>query len=188
MRYFTGVLRLMAGRRDGLQRLDISPDGFWSSFGAIVVALPPMALSWIEYEFVEREWPFGASTFSTYGAHALSDLTAWLLPLLILMLVAPRIGLRRKVGPIIVALNWTGALLAWALVPLWFLMIVTGGSGFAILLLFLASLATLFLTWRVVSLAGDCDPLAAAGIVALMVVTSVMAPVAVVDMTGIALL
>ena len=36
LRYFTGILRLMQGKRDGLQRLNLSADGFWASFGAII--------------------------------------------------------------------------------------------------------------------------------------------------------
>ncbi len=50
----------MAGDRRGLDRFDLSADGFWRSFAALVVALPPTALSWLEFERVER----GASAAS----------------------------------------------------------------------------------------------------------------------------
>ena len=43
----TGAWRLMMGRADGLRLLDLTADGFWNSFFAIIVALPPMALGWV---------------------------------------------------------------------------------------------------------------------------------------------
>lgn len=108
LRYFSGIFRLMQGKRDGLQRLNLSADGFWASFSAIIVSLPPMALSWVEFETVERQWPFIGTGVGAYAAHALADVTAWVLPLLILIMAARHIGLRRKIGPIVIALNWSG--------------------------------------------------------------------------------
>lgn len=188
LRYFTGILRLMQGKRDGLQRLNLSADGFWASFGAIIVSMPPMALSWVEFETVERQWPSIGGGVGAYAAHALADVTAWLLPLLILIMAAPHIGLRRKIGPIVIALNWSGALLAWALVPLWLLMLLTGGSTAVAFLLLMAGVATLVLTTRVIVFAGDCDYLVAGGITALLVVSSILTYAAVMDMTGIKLM
>ncbi|WP_246723071.1 MULTISPECIES: hypothetical protein [Aureimonas] len=188
LRYFSGILRLMQGKRDGLQRLNLSADGFWASFGAIIVSLPPMALSWVEFETVERQWPFIGSGVGAYAAHALADVTAWILPLLILIMAARHIGLRRKIGPIVIALNWSGALLAWALVPLWLLMLLTGGNMAVAFLLLLAGVATLVLTTRVVVFAGDCDYLVAGAITALLVVCSILTYAAVMDVTGIKLM
>ena len=45
--YMTGAWRLMLGKPDGMRLLDISVDGFWNSFFAIIVALPALAASWI---------------------------------------------------------------------------------------------------------------------------------------------
>ena len=188
LRYFSGIFRLMQGKRDGLQRLNLSADGFWASFSAIIVSLPPMALSWVEFETVERQWPFIGTGVGAYAAHALADVTAWVLPLLILIMAARHIGLRRKIGPIVIALNWSGALLAWALVPLWLLMLLTGGSMAVAFLLLLAGLATLVLTTRVVVFAGDCDYLVAGAITALLVVCSILTYAAVMDVTGIKLM
>ena len=39
--YLTGAWRMMMGKADGLRLLDLSVDGFWNSFFAIVIALPP---------------------------------------------------------------------------------------------------------------------------------------------------
>jgi hypothetical protein len=40
-------LALMTGKRDGLKLLDLSADGFWNSFYAIVLALPAMFVGWV---------------------------------------------------------------------------------------------------------------------------------------------
>ena len=45
--YLTGAWRMMMGKPDGLRLLDISADGFWNSFFAIVVALPALIVGWV---------------------------------------------------------------------------------------------------------------------------------------------
>ena len=41
----TGAWRLMLGKADGLRLLDLSADGFWNSFFAIIVATPALSTS-----------------------------------------------------------------------------------------------------------------------------------------------
>ena len=43
----SGAWRMMIGRTEGLRMLDLSADGFWTSFFAIVVALPALFLGWV---------------------------------------------------------------------------------------------------------------------------------------------
>ncbi|MER9338061.1 hypothetical protein NKJ06_29550, partial [Mesorhizobium sp. M0293] len=43
----TGAWRLMLGKTDGLRLLDLSADGFWNSFFAIVVAAPALLVGWV---------------------------------------------------------------------------------------------------------------------------------------------
>ena len=94
--YLSGALQMMLGRSEGLRRLDLTADGFWTSFLAVPVALPPMALSWIEYEDVQRQVPVaGSGPAIVYGAHAVADLVAWVLPIALLMLVARASDRRR---------------------------------------------------------------------------------------------
>ena len=42
-RQMLGAWRMMTGRRDGMRLLDLSVDGFWNSFFAIVVAAPVLS-------------------------------------------------------------------------------------------------------------------------------------------------
>lgn len=185
-RYFTGAARLMAGRRDGLSLLDISADGFWRSFAALVVALPPTVLSWLEYESVERP-PFSGhlGRFSTYGAHALADLTAWLLPILIMASFARLLGFSRKMVPFVVATNWGGAFLAWVFSPFFLLLLLTGPSDLTALLGLVVAIASIVLSVRLIANATGTDIPMSVAIVTMMVFVSLLSYAAVSDLVGV---
>lgn len=178
----------MLGRPEGLRRLDLSPDGFWTSFFAIPVALPPTALSWIAYESLPHPAaavPVGWAL--VYGAHALADLLGWLLPVVVLMSTARWIGFSRKIVPLVIATNWGGALMTWAIAPYWLVLIATGDGGVAAALGLLVSIASIVLTVRLVSTAIGRDLSAAVAIVMLMIVATLVATGAVSDLTGVPL-
>ena len=189
LRSLSGAAHLMAGRREGLGRLDLSADGFWTSFFAMVVALPPVALSWMEYETVKRPEAAGESAgVVVYLAHALADVLAWILPVILLMLVAKPIGFGRKIVPIVVATNWGAALLAWAMAPYWLLVMATGDNGVMAALGLLATIASIVLTFRLIATAIGQDAPAAVGVVILMFVSSLLAYGVVMDVTGVPLI
>ena len=189
LQYFAGSAQLMAGNPEGLRRLDLSADGFWTSFFAMIVSAPPLVLSWIEYEASERAGhPTDAGPVMIYASHALADALAWILPVLVLMVLAKSIGFRRKIVPLVVATNWGGALLAWLFAPYWLLLYATGpnpvmdGIGYAV------GLGSIVLTIRLAASAIGRDLPAAIAVVALMIVTSLLAYGAVMDVTGVALI
>ncbi|WAJ27002.1 hypothetical protein [Antarcticirhabdus aurantiaca] len=188
--YFAGAFDLMRGRTEGLKRLDISADGFWESFAAIPVALPALALSWIEFRQVEEvvEPGMPRDPVLIYGAHALADLLGWILPVVILMVIARRIGFSRKVVPLIIAANWGGALIAWGFVPYWLMLLAFGAGAGASLVGLVLSIGSIALTVRLVSTALGRDVAAATAVVALMVVASLISYGAVMDVTGVRLL
>ncbi|BDA82686.1 hypothetical protein Sa4125_02280 [Aureimonas sp. SA4125] len=176
LRYFTGAAELMLGRAEGLRRLDLSADGFWRSFFAIPVALPPMALSWVQFERLPRPVALLVpSPALAYSAHALADFLAWILPVVVLMLVARPIGYSRKIVPLVVATNWGGALIAWALVPYWLIGLMAGDGEIMAGLGLVAGLGSIALTIRLTSSALGRDILAAVAIVLLMLVLSLFA-------------
>jgi len=190
LNFFSGVALLMAGRAEGLKRLDLSADGFWQSFSAMLVALPPVALSWIEFETSAPRTgtAAGYGAVPVYGAHALADFLAWTLPILILMLVAKRVGYSRKIVPLVVATNWGGALLAWVFAPYWLLMLAFGpGNGLSALGL-LVTIASIALTVRLIYMATGKDMAGAAIITIGMIVISLISYGAVMDLTGIRLI
>ena len=188
LRYFAGAARLMMGRPDGLDLLDTTADGFWRSFAAIPVALPPTILSWIEFERVERAGtaaPAGAAT--TYAAHALADLSAWILPVVVLMVLARPLGFSRKIGPLVVATNWGGALTVWAFAPFLLLVLLLGRGDVADALGVVVALASIALTARLVMAATGSDVATGIGITVLLVLCSLLSYGAASDLFGVAL-
>src|SRR5690606_40403796 len=80
-RQLHGVWRMMTGRPDGLRLLDLSSDGFWTSFFAIVVAAPPLLAGWVSLvaELAGSDTGFG-NRLSMRFRRGVADLGAWGLP------------------------------------------------------------------------------------------------------------
>ena len=188
LRHLSGAWLLMVGRSEGLKRLDLTADGFWTSFAAILVALPPVALSWLEFEESARpDRPAAAGPAFVYAAHALADLTAWLLPVIVILFVAERVGASRKIVPLVVATNWGGALIAWIMAPCWLFAMLVGSPQAVSLFGLVTSVASIALTVRLVSTAIGRDAVGAVAIVVLMILSSLVSYAAVADVTGLPL-
>ena len=103
-RNMTGAWQLLLGRPDGLRLLDISADGFWNSFFAMVVAVPALAVGWVAManDAAAREM---GSRLSILGRLALIDGLTWVLPLVALALIARLAGIADRYVPYVVASN-----------------------------------------------------------------------------------
>ncbi|ARY39232.1 hypothetical protein [Brucella melitensis] len=118
-RYFRGAWKMMLGRKDGLNFLDISAEDFWASFYAIAVALPPLFASWVAYAANLTAGREEAGTrFLIVTRTAVVDIGAWLVPLVIIGLLAKRIGIAKRYATYVIAINWGNALLAWFFTPI----------------------------------------------------------------------
>ncbi|AAN34200.1 hypothetical protein P053_01595 [Brucella abortus 01-4165] len=118
-RYFRGAWKMMLGRKDGLNFLDISAEDFWASFYAIAVALPPLFASWVAYAANLTAGREEAGTrFLIVTRTAVVDIGAWLVPLVIIGLLAKRIGIAKRYATYVIAINWGNALLAWLFTPI----------------------------------------------------------------------
>ncbi|PWJ80892.1 hypothetical protein C7441_11112 [Pseudaminobacter salicylatoxidans] len=149
-RYLVGAWRLMTGKRDGLALLDISADGFWNSFFAIVVALPPLIVGWVGSANELGDDPAAtASRFSYLLRLAIVDLGAWVLPLAALAVAAPIAGIRDRFVHYVVAINWASVILAWLLLPVALLRLVVASTSSIFVLASIALFAlSMVLTWR----------------------------------------
>jgi hypothetical protein len=148
--YLTGAWRLLMGKPDGVRLLDVSADGFWNSFFAIIVALPALLVGWvgIANEFGEPGGDFGGR-LSIVLRLAVIDLTAWVVPLLGLGLVARHAGFADRYVHFVVASNWASVVLVWLMLPLAILNVfVPGPSQLTDALSLVVFLAALVLTWR----------------------------------------
>ncbi len=145
----TGAWRLMLGKADGLRLLNLTADGFWNSFYAIVIAVPALVVGWvgIANEIGDPD-AFGAR-LSLLLRLAAIDLGAWVLPLVGLAAIAPRAGIGDRFVAYVVASNWASAIIAWLMLPSALVRLLSPDSTDASALVSLACFVlSIVLTWR----------------------------------------
>ena len=110
------AVALLLGRPGALGRFDVSLDGFWRSFAAVLLVLPSFAISlmavWrgqmaqLPPDAVDVPWlGFVAERVVALGF-------AWVALPLVLALIAGRLGLSGRYVPFIVARNWAEPVVA----------------------------------------------------------------------------
>lgn len=172
--YFYGVWRMMMGRPDGIRMLDVSADGFWNSFTAILVALPALLISWLVFaNHAEATMLLSGSRMQILIRLMIAGIGSWILPLAILAVVAPMAKIGGRFVHYVVATNWSSALFAWMLLPPTLLQILFPGMGdvaaFLSLMLFFG---TLILSWRITVTAVAKGPLIGSGVFVGMLIAS----------------
>ncbi|RWM82569.1 MAG: transporter [Mesorhizobium sp.] len=150
----TGAWRLMLGKPDGLRQLDLSADGFWNSFFAIVVAAPALIVGWVGLANEIGDPNAFAGRFSMLIRLATVDIGAWVLPLVGLALVAPRAGIGGRFVHYVVASNWASAIIAWMMLPAALIrLFLPSTNEFAVLASLLLFALSMILTWRMTNVA-----------------------------------
>ncbi len=151
-RGIAGAYRLMIGRNDGLHLLDISADGFWNSFYAILLALPPLALSWssVAVDFADGTMSRGG----VLSRLALVDIGSWVLPIVLLAFAAKPAGIADRFVHYVVASNWASGLLVWLMLPAALVRLVAPQAvEVAALLSFVLFMVSQVLFWRLTTVA-----------------------------------
>jgi len=172
--YLAGSFRLMMGKPDGIRMLDISADGFWNSFYAIVVAFPALVVGWVSLTNAVEGTVF-STRFSMLLRIATMDLAAWLVPLLLLAAFARPAGIGGRFVHYVVASNWGSVLFTWMLLPPALLRLIFPGSEeFAATLSFVIFICTLVLSWRMTNAVLGMGPLVASGVFGGMFAASVV--------------
>jgi hypothetical protein len=149
-----GAWRLMLGKADGLRQFDLSADGFWNSFFAIVVAAPALIVGWVGLANEIGDPNAFAGRFSMLIRLATVDIGVWVLPLVGLALVAPRAGIGGRFVHYVVASNWASAIIAWMMLPAALIrLFLPSTNEFAVLASLLLFALSMVLTWRMTSVA-----------------------------------
>lgn len=174
-RGLTGAWRLMLGRADGLRLLDVSADGFWNSFYAILVALPALIVSWVAIAVELTGQPDLGSRTGIVARLAIVDFGSWLLPLVVLGLLARPAGLSGRFVPYVVASNWGSAIVVWMTLPPSLIRLVIPAAGDVASLVSLGLFGvSLVLTWRLTVAAVDRGAAVGSAVFAAMFVTSLV--------------
>jgi hypothetical protein len=164
--YLTGAWRMMTGRPDGLDMLDLSVDGFWNSFFAIVIAFPALVVGWVSAANGLGGESLGGRV-SVLVRLGMIDMLTWIVPIALLAAVARPFGIAHRFVPYVVATNWASALFIWIMLPPavvnLFWPSIEQATSLVSLLIFLA---TLVLAWRVTNAALGMGATVASGVFA----------------------
>jgi hypothetical protein len=174
--YLYGTWRMMLGKSDGLRALDISVDGFWNSFFAIVIALPALVVNWVTIADSYGDMAQNLDDrFAIFMRLADIDLAAWLLPLAAFAAIARRVRLADRYVHYVVASNWATAIIAWLMLPpailLLFLPDATDTAWFLSMVIFIASQ---IFVWRMTNVAIGKGATVASAVYAGMLVASIV--------------
>lgn len=135
--YLKGIWLLLTGKPEGFAFLDITAVGFWRSFAAMLWCLPAMAVSWSAWRlYYLSNMPTGTLAGPSFIFKlALVDLASWMVPLLLIALLARPLGYGRQLAPIVIATNWLSVPIFYALsVPAALRLTVPGSDGLTSLL------------------------------------------------------
>jgi hypothetical protein len=145
----TGAWHLMMGKPDGVRLLDLSADGFWNSFFALVVAAPALIVGWVGVANEIGDPDAFSGRLGALIRVALVDIGTWTLPLVALAFVSRYAGIATRFVPYVVASNWASALIAWMLLPSALVrLFLPSTDQFAALVTLFFFLLSMVLTWR----------------------------------------
>lgn len=108
---------IIAGRKTAMTELDLTPDGLWRSFSAIIISAPALAMGWLALtgeDMLLGPVPYPLWNIFTYAA---GDLAAWTVPLLLFAIVSRPLGLADRFAAYVVATNWGSVIVAWLMAP-----------------------------------------------------------------------
>jgi hypothetical protein len=149
--YMRGLWLLLIGKAEGFQFLDLSERGFWRSWWAIPFCLPPTLLSWASFRlYFLAQMPQGTETGpSFFFKLAVVEAANWLIPLLVVLVLARIAGFGRVALPLIIAFNWLSVPLQWAYVPVSLIQIWAPADTSAALLYLLTLGTYVYVTYRI---------------------------------------
>lgn len=174
-RYCGGALALARNDPRGFEQLDLSADGFWRSFAAMIYAAPALLVSWVNYraDYLEAAGSPAAAGLGFMTRLALIDLINWVLPLIVVGIVSVPLGMSRHFGRWVIATNWLSLPVSYLLaLPVAIVLVAPGlepVSLFASLALFAIAMVAFYRTTR---LSFDGDVAAALAITVGLVVLS----------------
>lgn len=114
-RSIAGLFYLSLKRPEGLKLFDVSPDGFWRSFGAFAWAWPVQCFLWSGMWRASPDTrPEGADGYLGFFLTSTAfDAIAWILPAFLLLAVTQLFGMADKFTRLVVINNWFGLFSAY---------------------------------------------------------------------------
>lgn len=176
--YLTGIWHLVRQKPDGFGWLDLSWRGLVRSFWAFAWALPALAVIWASWRlyFLGR-MPEGTEAGMGFILKMfVIDAVGWVLPLVLIAVLARPLGYAQQLATMIIASNWIGVPFAYATaIPFAISLVVPAFSSFSGLLLYAVFGVSIVLQYRLLWMCVGKQSLLAATLTALFVLPPLLA-------------
>lgn len=175
--YLSGLWLLIRGEAAGLKRLDISDRGLMRSFWAILWCLPAMVASWVWWRTLYlRGMPDDTELGGIFFFRlAMLELANWLVPLVLIGMMAWALGLGRKYYAIVVSVNWLSVPFAYAYGALsLLLMLVPALTGLLSLIWLFLMMALVFSISRIFRVICGPHPLMVATLTMVLIIPTML--------------
>lgn len=172
LHYLNGVWLLVRQKPEGFTWLDLTFRGLMRSFWAFAWCVPAFAVIWASWRlYYLSVMPAGTTAGIGFLAKLLAiDVAGWLMPPLLLALLARPLGYGRHLATVITASNWIAVPFGYAAAVPFALTLVLPASGpFAGLLLYGVFGASVILQYRLVLMCVGRQTLLAAAMTAIYV-------------------
>lgn len=178
LHYLTGVIQLLRQKQEGFGWLDLTLRGLARSFWAIVWCLPAFAVIWASWRlYYLASMPTGTPAgFGFFAKLLVIDIVGWLLPLVLLLLLARPLGYGKYLATVVTASNWVAVPFAYAAaIPFALTLVLPTSAPFAGLLLYAVFGASVVLQFRLVWMCVGKQALLAAAMTAIFVLPPMIA-------------
>lgn len=159
------IIRIVRGNAAALDDMDISSDGFWRSFAAIIWSLPALFFAWV---FDARDLIIDGLEMTMVRIVVYSiiiELVLWFLPVVLLAFVLRPIGLSQRYSHLIIARNWLSVPIVYAYVVIMILGLLFGDAAPLVLIAFLFLFGAIWIQIRVTRVSLDSTTSLAAALV-----------------------
>ncbi|WP_349363708.1 MAG: hypothetical protein ABL307_16420 [Roseitalea porphyridii] len=165
--HLESVFGIIVGRPGALDRMDISAEGFWRSFSAIVVALPALFFIWVITATTNVAAAPGSNLGALVATEAILALVGWLLPVAVFAIILKPLGLSHRFAHLVIVRNWANAFFSYMMAAL-FVPYLGLPQGHAVLgfLGIVLLVVVLVAAVRLMRAALDCSPPTAIAFVA----------------------
>ncbi|WP_075291012.1 hypothetical protein [Pararhizobium arenae] len=163
--YLKGIWLLLKGDKRGFDYLDLSASGVWRSFAAILWCLPAMAVNWAAWRlYYLQTMPEGTTAGLSFILKlAMIDIAAWVLPLVLIAVLAKPLAYGEILADVIVASNWLSMPILYAMaIPSAIRLVVPGSGELAALLSLLALIVSFTAIFRLMKAIAEHTLLASA--------------------------
>lgn len=159
------VVKIIRGDEAALDQMDISSDGFWRSFAAIIWALPALFFAWVfdARDLIADGVELTMVRIVIYSA--IIEMVLWFLPIILLAFVLRPLGLASRYSHLIIARNWLSVPIVYAYIVVMLLSLLFGNASPLVLVAFAFLLVAIWIQIRVTRISLQSDASIAAALV-----------------------